>query len=166
MAIMLAIDQATVTSGYAIFDGAKLVTYNTFTIKSNQEIGKRLVDFLEQLDKIYDKYHFEIIAFEDIQMQMGNVKTYQKLAFIQAMILYWRCSHDNMPGLCLSPSHWRKILKEKYNLQWGRKRAEQKECAINFIQKQYAKEVTSDAADAICIGIAANIELASQQSAF
>jgi len=165
MAVILALDQAAVTTGYAIFNNNKLIGNGTFKINSKQEIGKRLADFLEQLDNLYKKYKFEIIAFEDIQMQMGNVSTYQKLAYIQAMILYWGYTHD-MLGVCLSPSHWRRILKEKYNLIWGRKRTEQKQCAIDFIQEQYSLEASTDAADAICIGMAANIELKNQQSAF
>ena len=145
MAVILALDQAAVTTGYAIFNNNKLIGNGTFKINSKQEIGKRLADFLEQLDNLYKKYKFEIIAFEDIQ--------------------YWGYTHD-MLGVCLSPSHWRRILKEKYNLIWGRKRTEQKQCAIDFIQEQYSLEASTDAADAICIGMAANIELKNQQSAF
>ena len=96
---------------------------------------------------------------------MGNVKTYKTLAYIQAMILYWTEKND-IDIICLSPSHWRSVLKDKYNITWGRKRVEQKQAAIDFIQEQYKKEVSSDAADAICIGCTANIELKKEESAF
>lgn len=162
---LLALDQASRVTGVAIFDDDKLVKYGTFEIKSNQELGKRLTQFLENLDKLYAAYHFDAVAYEDIQLQMGNVETYKKLAYIQAMILFW-CEKHEKNLYCLSPSHWRKILKDKYGMSWGKKRAEQKQTAIDFIQEHYEKEVDSDTADAICIGCAANIEINKNKSAF
>lgn len=162
---LLALDQASRVTGVAIFDDDKLVKYGTFEIKSNQKLGKRLTQFLENLDKLYAAYHFDAVAYEDIQLQMGNVETYKKLAYIQAMILFW-CEKHEKNLYCLSPSHWRKILKDKYGMSWGRKRAEQKQTAIDFIQEHYQKEVDSDTADAICIGCAANIEINKNESAF
>lgn len=162
---LLALDQASRVTGVAIFDDDKLVKYGTFEIKSNQELGKRLTQFLENLDKLYAAYHFDAIVYEDIQLQMGNVETYKKLAYVQAMILFW-CEKHEKNLYCLSPSHWRKILKDKYGMSWGRKRAEQKQTAIDFIQEHYKKEVDSDTADAICIGCAANIEINKTKSAF
>lgn len=162
---LLALDQASRVTGVAIFDDDKLVKYGTFEIKSNQELGKRLTQFLESLDKLYAAYYFDAVAYEDIQLQMGNVETYKKLAYIQAMILFW-CEKHEKNLYCLSPSHWRKILKDKYGMSWGRKRAEQKQTAIDFIQEHYNKEVDSDTADAICIGCAANIEINKTKSAF
>jgi Holliday junction resolvasome RuvABC endonuclease subunit len=162
---LLALDQASRVTGVAIFDDDKLVKYGTFEIKSNQELGKRLTQFLENLDKLYVAYHFDAVAYEDIQLQMGNVETYRRLAYIQAMILFW-CEKHEKNLYCLSPSHWRKILKDKYGMSWGRKRAEQKQTAIDFIQEHYKKEVDSDTADAICIGCAANIEINKNESAF
>ena len=162
---LLALDQASRVTGVAIFDDDKLIKYGTFEIKSNQELGKRLTQFLENLDKLYAAYHFDAVAYEDIQLQMGNVETYKKLAYIQAMILFW-CEKHEKNLYCLSPSHWRKILKDKYGMSWGRKRAEQKQTAIDFIQEHYKKEVDSDTADGICIGCAANIEINKNKSAF
>lgn len=162
---LLALDQASRVTGVAIFDDDKLVKYGAFEIKSNQELGKRLTQFLENLDKLYAAYHFDAVAYEDIQLQMGNVETYRRLAYIQAMILFW-CEKHEKNLYCLSPSHWRKILKDKYGMSWGRKRAEQKQTAIDFIQEHYKKEVDSDTADAICIGCAANIEINKNKSAF
>ena len=162
---LLALDQASRVTGVAIFDDDKLVKYGTFEIKSNQELGKRLTQFLENLDKLYAAYHFDAVAYEDIQLQMGNVETYKKLAYIQAMILFW-CEKHEKNLYCLSPSHWRKILKDKYGMSWGRKRVEQKQTAIDFIQEHYKKEVDSDTADAICIGCAANIKINKNESAF
>lgn len=162
---LLALDQSLNTTGVAVFDNDKILNCGAFTIHSNQELGKRLTEFLYELDDLYETYHFDAIVYEDIQLQMGNVETYKKLAYVQAMILFW-CEKHEKNLYCLSPSHWRKILKDKYGMSWGRKRAEQKQTAIDFIKEHYKKEVDSDTADAICIGCAANIEINKTESAF
>ena len=71
---LLALDQASRVTGVAIFDDDKLVKYGTFEIKSNQELGKRLTQFLENLDKLYAAYHFDAVAYEDIQLQMAMLR--------------------------------------------------------------------------------------------
>ena len=162
---LLALDQSLNTTGVAVFDNDEILNCGAFTIHSNQELGRRLTEFLYELDDLYGTYHFDGIVYEDIQLQMGNVETYKKLAYIQAMILFW-CEKHEKNLYCLSPSHWRKVLKDKYGMSWGRKRAEQKQTAIDFIQEHCEKEVDSDTADAICIGCAANIEINRTESAF
>ena len=44
--------------------------------------------FLGHLDELNEKYEIDRIAFEDIQMQRGNVETYKKLCYTQAMIIF------------------------------------------------------------------------------
>lgn len=99
------------------------------------------------------------MVFEDIQLQMGNVETYKKLAYVQAITMYW-CEKQGIEYHVMSPSHWRKILKDEYDIVWGRKRAEQKQAALNFVENKYGKDpnITSDSADAICIGLTYQIE--------
>lgn len=61
---LLALDQASRVTGVAIFDDDKLVKYGTFEIKSNQELGKRLTQFLENLDKLYAAYHLMLLPMK------------------------------------------------------------------------------------------------------
>ena len=62
----------------------------------------------------------------------------------------------------MSPSHWRKVLGGNF----GRKREEQKAAAIQYVKEKCGLEVTSDEADAICIGYAYLLESKKSQSAF
>lgn len=54
---LLALDQSLNTTGVAVFDNDKILNCGAFTIHSNQELGKRLTEFLYELDDLYETYH-------------------------------------------------------------------------------------------------------------
>ena len=145
---ILSLDQALVTTGWAIFKQNKLVKSGTFSIKSTLPIGARLGAFWKELNNLYSIYEFEYIAFEDIQNQNNN-ETYKKLAMVQSAIYLW-CFFQNVMCGVASPSHWRSVLGGNF----GKKREEQKQAAINYVKNYCDKEVSSDEADAVCIGLA------------
>lgn len=158
----LSIDNALVTSGYAVFDNEKLIDYGTFTIKKTLPIERRLNAIMQEINKIYAE-HEDIgkIVFEDIQLEHGNVLTFKKLAYVQSAILLW-CFYNEMDYEILMPSVWRKILGGSF----GRKREEQKQHAIDLINDKFNVKVDSDTADAICIGLAAIKESKSSEIGF
>ena len=157
----LALDQALGTSGWAVFDDKTLIAANTFTVSKTLPMELRLLDIYKHLTDLYREYEFEKMYFEDIQLQAGNALTYKHLAYAQAAIILW-CGHMNMSYEILSPSHWRKILGGNF----GRKRAEQKRHAIELVEKWYKIEVSSDIADAICLGKAGIIQSTKSKIAF
>ena len=159
--VILSIDQALQISGYAVFENNKLVEHGTFSIPKSKPIEQRLGKFLEELTNLYHRYEFEKIIFEDIQEQHKNVVTFKHLAYVQATILNWCYWHDVKYEI-LAPSVWRKILGGKF----GRKREEQKQHAIELVKDYYNIEVTSDEADAICIGKAAIMQGYTTEVAF
>lgn len=147
---ILALDQALGVTGWAVFDNKTLIAANIFSVSKIAPMDRRLLEIYKHLTELYHQYEFEKIYFEDIQLQAGNALTYKHLAYAQAAIILW-CGHMNMDWSMSAPSHWRKILGGSF----GRKRAEQKRHAIELVQKWYNIEVSSDIADAICIGKAA-----------
>ena len=157
----LALDQALGVSGWAVFDNKTLVAANTFTVSKTAPMERRLLEIYKNLTDLYHEYEFEKIYFEDIQLQAGNALTYKHLAYAQAAIILW-CGHMNMDWSMSAPSHWRKVLGGGF----GRKRAEQKRYAIQLVQNWYNIEVSSDIADAICIGRAAIQENREKKVAF
>ena len=157
----LALDQALGTSGWAVFDDNILVAADTFSISKTAPMDRRLLEIYKNLTDLYHEYEFEKIYFEDIQLQAGNALTYKHLAYAQATIILW-CGHMDMGWSMSAPSHWRKVLGGGF----GRKRAEQKRYAIQLVQKWYNIEVSSDIADAICIGRAAIQESREKKVAF
>lgn len=145
--LVLALDQALQTSGWAIFKNNKLIKADIFTVSKIAPMDRRLMEIQKQLTELYHEYEFEKLYFEDIQLQAGNALTYKRLAYAQATIILW-CGNMNIKYEILAPSHWRKILGGNF----GRKRAEQKRHAIDLVKKWYGVEVSSDVADAICLG--------------
>ena len=160
---VIALDQALQVSGYAIFNGNKLQESGTFSLSKTKPIEQRLALLYQELENLLQKVDDEHVrlVFEDIQLQAGNVKTYQRLAYVQAAILLW-CYYHQINYDILPPSHWRKVLGGGF----GRKRDEQKQHAIDLVRKTCGKEVTSDEADAICIGLAALKERRTQKVGF
>ena len=63
---LLALDQASHTSGYSIFYDDKLEAYGKFTF-DDEDIGERLYKIREKVKKLIDKYDINEVAFEDIQ---------------------------------------------------------------------------------------------------
>ena len=162
--IYLALDQALQTTGWAIFNDGQLVNHGHFSIPANKPIEQRLLMIMKKLSELENEFEFENLFFEDIQSQQ-NKETYKKLAYVQAAILIW-CYNTNHKFTILSPSHWRSILKDKYKINFGRARAEQKKAAQELVRQRFQIEATEDECDAICIGLAGLIENQKTKSAF
>lgn len=65
---LLALDQASRTSGFAIFDDEdKLVTFGTFTY-DDEDIGIRLHKIRNKVKSLIEKYAITQVVFEDIQL--------------------------------------------------------------------------------------------------
>lgn len=162
--IYLSLDQAMRTTGWAIFEDDELKKYGSFTIPNHHPIEQRLNELMRELNNLYREYEFDELFFEDIQNQNNN-ETYKKLAYVQATIIIW-CYNNNIKFHILSPSHWRSVLKERCGISFGRKREEQKQKAIEFVQQFFSKMVISDEADAIALGYAGICEKNRAESAF
>lgn len=162
--IYLALDQALQTTGWAIFDDLSLITYGHFTISGSKSIEVRLNAIMKELSNLENKFNFQDIFFEDIQSQQ-NKETYKKLSYVQAAIMIW-CYNTEHKFSILSPSHWRSILKEKYKINFGKVRAEQKRAAQQLVRQKFNVEATEDECDAICIGLAGLAEKNKKTSAF
>lgn len=153
------------TTGYVILDDNKLIESGEWTVDDHSSIENRLINFQEQVEKKYKKFNCNCIAFEDIQLQLGNVDTFKKLAYCQAMILDY-CGKNKIPYTILAPSHWRKVIKENFGISFGRKRQEQKDIALAFAENHANTKMSSDSADAYCLALAATIEQNKNKSAF
>lgn len=163
---ILAIDNALATSGWAIFDDDKLYETGVFKTNSTESIEKRLSKIFDYLDCLKIEYDFDQIIFEDCQQQSNrNVQTFHKLSMVKAIILYF-CDVTGTRYKILSPSQWRKILKDEYKISWGKIRTQQKNAAKNFVKEKFNKDISEDECDAICLGLAGIIENKKIKSAF
>lgn len=164
--VYLALDQALVTTGYSLFQDDKLLDYGIFNVSAGKPLDARLGEYWKHLNtllKSSDK-RFDYIFFEDTQKQQ-NTETFRKLCYVESATILW-CYFNELKYKILSPSHWRSVIKDSCGVTFGRKREEQKQVAIDFVKKQFNKDVTSDEADSICLGFAGYKELRSSMSAF
>jgi len=159
---ILALDQASRVTGWAIYDNKTLIASGHFSISANKIMQDRLKSFVCHLTDLIEKYHPEKIYYEGIQYQ-SNIETYKKLAYIQAMIIYFSSS---IPITELTPSHWRSLIKDKHGIKFGRSRTEQKQKAQEFVKNFFNKDAMEDEADAICLGYAGILEDEKNISAF
>lgn len=144
---LLALDQASRTSGYAIFEDDQLVESGTFTLKSD-DIGERLVQYRQYLSELTDKYEIDQVAFEDIQMQgqVNNVQTFKVLAEVFGVTQEFLAEQNYFYHI-VSSNTWKSKLQIK-----GRTRPEQKKNAQAYVLEHFGKKVSQDEADSICIG--------------
>lgn len=145
---LLALDQSSRITGWAIFDQGKLIQFGHFCCEQ-PETADRLVDIRRRILNLIQDNEIEEVVFEDIQLQTtvgNNVKTYKALAEVYG-IVEELCKEINIPAQSIFSSSWKSGLNIK-----GKSRPEQKKNAQIFIKNAYNIECTQDEADAICIG--------------
>lgn len=151
---VLALDQSTQITGWAIFDNKtkELKKYGKVAPSGNDVI-KRIIILRDWIKNIIEKENIQQLVIEEIQLQNipgtsreGNVATFKKLAYVQAIILELAIDL-NIPCEIISSSTWKSYCGIK-----GAKRPEQKRNAQIYIEKTYGVKPTQDECDAICIG--------------
>lgn len=147
MANILALDQASRTSGYAVFQSGKLVDNGTFTY-ADDDFSLRLVKIRNKVISLIEQYNIDKILLEDIQLQgqTNNVTTYKALAEVLG-VLEELSRERNIPHELIHSQSWKSTLNIK-----GRDRATQKRNAQLYVEETYGLKVSQDATDAICIG--------------
>ena len=147
---IIALDQSTQLTGYAIFQDKDLIAHGVFSPSGDYEhrivkLRQWLLDKLEPLKSNVEVY------FEDIQLQDlggGNigVTTFKKLAHVQGALIV-TCIEEDVPYTIVPAATWRKTCGIK-----GRVRSEYKPAAQAHVLEKYGIQATEDEADAICIG--------------
>lgn len=143
---VLALDQATHTTGYSVFDGKELVTYGTYTTKAQDEM-ERLHEVNMWLISQLENWQPDCVGIEGIQYQQQvGVTTFQTLARLQG-ILMETCTEAKIPYKICSTNTWRAHCGVK-----GRTRQDKKRSMQLLVKEQFDVSVSDDCADAIGIG--------------
>ena len=144
---ILALDQASRCSGYAIFHDDQLIASGTFTF-DDDDFPTRLVKIRNKVISLVHEYCINKILLEDIQLQgqTNNVETYRKLAEVRGVLSELACEMK-IPHEIIHSQTWKSTLDIK-----GRDRTTQKRNAQAFVANAYGKKVSQDESDAICIG--------------
>ena len=151
---LLALDQSSHITGYAVFEDGKLIHSSIFSLKS-ADLGERLYAYRNKLAELIDLYDIDEVAIEDIQFQKEiptAITTYRILAEVIG-ITEELLTELKKPYQFVNSNTW----KSKLNIK-GAKRPEQKKNAQAWVEKTYNIKVSQDQADAICIGASLNIK--------
>lgn len=145
---ILALDQASHITGYAIFDDVNLVTFGHIN-QNEQDIGKRLKGLRKKIIELIEQYEINEVAFEDIQLQgnvANNITTFKTLAEVFGVVQEL-CAELDLKYHIVHSQTWKSTLHVG-----GKTRAEQKKQSQLYAQTMYDIKPTPDEADAICIG--------------
>lgn len=150
MSNLLALDQSSHTTGYAIFKDGKLEKASHFTAQGN-DLGDRLEQIRNYIIILINEHDIDEVVFEDIQLQeMGNrevgLKTFKILAEVFGVV-HELLTEMEMDYTIVPPIVWKATFKIA-----GKGRAKEKEMARNYVLNTYNINCTEDEADAVCIG--------------
>ena len=148
MSRLLALDQASKVTGWAIFEDDELKSYGKISLDDpNTDI--RLVQLRQSIQTLVADYNIDEVIFEDIQQQnnvANNVQTFKVLAEVYGVVSEL-LQELQIPHSTVLAASWKSTLGIK-----GRTRAEQKKNAQLYAEQNYGIHVIQDIADAICIG--------------
>lgn len=146
MSRLLALDQSSRITGWAIFEDQQLIKYGKFDA-TKATVGDRLVAVRAEIQRIINEYNIDEAVIEDIQEQNGNVTTFKVLAEVYG-VLEELFTELKIPYQTVFASSWKSTCGIK-----GRTRPEQKRNAQLYVVTNYNLKLTQDECDAICIGV-------------
>lgn len=147
---ILAFDQASITSGWAVFDGEILVKYGKWSSEGTHST-ERIAKTKYWVASMIQKWNPDEVVFEDIQLQKfgeGNeaVLTFKKLAHLQGVLKNY-CYENQILYSIVPSATWRAHVEIK-----GKTRQDKKKSAQLKVKRFYDISVTQDEADAILLG--------------
>lgn len=156
---VLALDQATKVTGYAIYDALDLVKYGTFETSLGEEIARDNAA-KNWLLSMLQNWKPDLVAIEGIQFEeyIGGenrrigVTTFETLARLQG-ILMEACYEQGIKFKICPTNTWRKECGVK-----GRARADKKRSMQLLAKEWYDISLSEDEADAVGIGRYAAVE--------
>lgn len=147
---LLALDQATSNTGWALFKDGKLEDYGVAKADGFEEqkinaMRNWLIKKIQEL-KLIPSADITIVL-EDIQLQRNDVKTFKVLAHLQGVLINVIYKEDLKMFIYYS-SEWKSSCGIK-----GKDRTAQKQNAQKFIEQTYGVKAIQDTCDAICLGV-------------
>jgi len=144
---LLAIDQATTKTGYALYNEGKLEKYGKVEFEGTAI--ERIAQVKNWLDKMIgvltvDGSELEVVL-EDIQLQK-DVVTFKTLSWLQGTLLVLLQEKHIKVRVYFSTS-WKSTCGVK-----GKNRGEQKRNAQKYVVDAFNIKATQDEVDAICLG--------------
>ena len=152
--ILIALDESTTSTGYAVFRNSTLIEHGIFSSKS-KNVLERVSYIMEEIEKLIKRYKPNDMIIEDVQITM-NAATAKSLLGLQFMIEIY-AHRNNISCETYRTTKWRKILGLSNSRALDRKAKKQE--TIDYIKNKYDIEILKDdESDAIAIGVAYLLE--------
>lgn len=145
---LLSLDQASHTTGYAIYKDDKPIVISHFNAKG-KDIAERLVSIRQTILKLIVDNDIDTVAFEDIQLQnniVQNVKTFKMLAEVFGVVQE-TLQEIGIEYYIIPPMVWKSTIGIA-----GKGREKEKSLAQKWVMENYDIKCTEDEADAVCLG--------------
>lgn len=145
---VIAFDESTKSTGYAIFKNSELIDYGVIE-QNSKNVLERVNNIINEINILIEKHKPNDIALENIQITLSapTAKSLMGLQFLIELL----CFQKNIKCTTIRPTHWRKVLGLSNSSKLNRK--EKKEATITYVKEKYKiNEDIDDICDAICIG--------------
>ena len=145
---ILALDQSSRITGYAIFRNGELYAHGKFEV-TDDDIGKRLNKIRDKIAELIADFDIDEVILEDIYMDnhhVNNVSTFKILAEVFGVI-YELATELDLKTQAILAGTWKSTCGIA-----GTKRPEQKRNTQKYVLDTYGVKATQDACDAIGIG--------------
>lgn len=148
---ILALDAATVISGYSVYDNKDLVAYGKLVIKKDDNTTKRINQIKHWMRDKVKEWSVDFVGIEGIQLQSygsrgPQVELYRVLSNLQGVLID-ECYELQKPTAIVSSSVWREYCDIK-----GANREAKKRAAKEKVKELHNLDCSDDEADAICLG--------------
>ena len=148
---VLGFDQASVITGYSLFDDNQYIDSGVITKNKNIPIAERVPVMALAICAKIKEVKPDVVVIEDIQNQ-SSVKTVIDLARLQGGIIMY-CVNKGIPIKIYHPSEWRRALEFTQGARV--KRDDLKKQATEYIKELGFDIASEDESEAICINLAA-----------
>lgn len=145
---ILALDQSSHKTGYAVYDGLNLVAYGVYETFKNNPLD-RIADVCDWVDSMIAQWKPDEVGMEETQYQPGNGdghNVFKLLSQVMGAIMI-TCIREKCKVRTVLIPTWRHHCGVK-----GNRRADQKLSAQRLVKDWHDISVTDDESDAICIG--------------
>lgn len=148
---LLALDQASKVSGYAVFDqDGSLISYGKISVDG--EPIDRIIELRNKVEQIIDHFEIDEVVIEDVYYSetsdnpIANVETFKILCFTMAGLLFMLTEKD-IPHTIMNATTWKSLMHVT-----GKDRVNQKRSAQKVVENEFGIKVIQDISDAVCIG--------------
>ena len=149
---LLALDNATKITGFAVYEGGRLIHYGVKEMSKNNDIIARMAEMKQWLTAVIQKWNIDELALEDVYAQSagyGNAGPQTMIKLAKLLGVLEVAGYELLKGVVgvHSVNAWRSYCKVK-----TQPRNVAKESAQKFVKDKFEVVVSFDAADAICLG--------------